>query len=239
MRYLFYSLDYFHLSSPDTVGLFMIEKEKYQGKRKKKDCNWGARKIILNEHKKKTTSYTLFYYKWSEPCKLLRMHNEFYTSYVKWISMSNSARGTGESLLIGSEASCIIMGQASLLSHCGSSRITRRKERERETERKKKNKGHGSWPGRVGGVGRRDTVLHSSSSGQWQTHDCPSTAPPTHTEARATFTEELLYNYKKKKLKALWFFLCLLNCLIHSLKIDFFCTFSRVYSKVHKHVHWD
>lgn len=77
----------------------------------------------------------LFYYKWSKPCKLLRMHNEFYTSYVKWISMSNSARGTGEPLLIGSEASCIIMGQASLLSHCGSSRITRRKEREGERER--------------------------------------------------------------------------------------------------------
>ena len=84
--------------------------------------------------------------------------------------MSNSARGTGEPLLIGSEASCIIMGQASLLSHCGSSRITRRKEREggreRDGGREKKHKGHGSWPGRVGGVGRRDTVLHSSSSGQ-------------------------------------------------------------------------
>lgn len=111
--------------------------------------------------------------------------------------MSNSARGTGEPLLIGSEASCIIMGRASLLSHCGSSRITRRKKRGRETEgetesmrwrggEERKTKGHGSWPGRVGGMsvcacvwrggGCEGTVLHSSSSGQRQTHDCPSTA---------------------------------------------------------------
>lgn len=57
--------------------------------------------------------------------------------------MSNSARGTGEPLLIGSEASCIIMGRASLLSHCGSSRITRRKERERRRERQRAGDGEG------------------------------------------------------------------------------------------------
>jgi len=138
--------------------------------------------------------------------------------------MSNSARGTGEPLLIGSEASCIIMGQASLLSHCGSSRITRRKERERrrerqrehESERERKEKqrpwklaGKGGWYMCVSVCvregGYEGTVLHSSSSGQRQTHDCPSTANTythehthtnTHKEAKTALTGGLLPKQK-------------------------------------------
>lgn len=113
-------------------------RRKIRTKTKKKNVD-HTNNFKLTEKK---TFYTLFYHKWSKPCKLLRMHNEFYTSYVKWISMSNSARGTGEPLLIGSEASCIIMDQASLLSHCGSSWITRReRERDRERGRERERKG--------------------------------------------------------------------------------------------------
>lgn len=198
---------------PNIIWLLVVFKK--FNKIRSREENWTAQ--IHKKSGKKITSYMLFYNKWTKSCKLLRMHNEFYTSYVKWISMSNSARGTGEPLLIGSEASCIIMGRASLLSHCGSSRITRRKERERQRAwdgrgRERKNKGHGSWPGRVGGiyesvcVGKRmgggvyeGPVLHSSSSGQRQTHDCPSPATQTHTEARASFTGVLLHKQRTEE----------------------------------------
>lgn len=134
----FQALECLYLSSPTTVGLLEIRGGERSGQKQKKKC--GPHKQFQIDGKK--TFYTLFYHKWSKPCKLLRMHNEFYTSYVKWISMSNSARGTGEPLLIGSEASCIIMDQASLLSHCGSSWITRReRERDRERGRERERKG--------------------------------------------------------------------------------------------------
>lgn len=134
--------------------------------------------------------------------------------------MSNSARGTGEPLLIGSEASCIIMGQASLLSHCGSSRITRRKEGGREREKRKTKAMEAGREGWVvwGGGTLFFTAAHQGSDKPTTVHQQPHipiarTRTHTHAQRREQHLQECCFTptEKKKRLCALFPVCCLLN----------------------------
>lgn len=140
--------------------------------------------------------------------------------------MSNSARGTGEPLLIGSEASCIIMGRASLLSHCGSSRVTRRKEGEKERKRKEEKKkavelaSEAGWVlccAEGGGHGSSQQLIRASNK--------PPLSISSHTQ------KEHNTQASHPRIKPLCVpFLLLVTLLIHSLKLDLFAPFSELHS---------